>query len=336
MVDDTEQQQLFTLPKVERRSGEDSPAHVSKSLARIIPLDANKKRLLDSAGLIADGDPGEILFQHTVFCQTGLPYRDPGFEVLTWDRKQGAVSLRMRSGEVEDFDAGRWRPTGLPFGPKPRLILAYLNAEALRTRSPQIEVEESLTAFVKRIGLPSKGKNMAVVKDQLTRLSSAEVKLSIRYDEGRARQAQGHIVSGFELWFPHDDRQRVLWPTTVTLSAEYFESLQRHAVPLAEHAVAALRNNTLGLDVYCWLAQRLHRIKPGLPQFIPWSQVKAQFGDNYGRMDNFKRVFRQTLAKVLAVYPDARIETDGRGLTLRHSRPPILKTTFRLPPTDRD
>jgi hypothetical protein len=313
---------------------EQSDLFLPTALPKVTPLDANARRLLTQADLIAQGHVGEVLFQHTVFCQTGLPYRDPGLDILAWDRRQGAISLRIRSGEVEDRNTGEWKPTGLPFGPKPRLILAYLNAEAIRTRSPVIEVEESLTAFVKRIGLPSKGKNMKVVKDQLTRLSSAEVKLSIRYDQHRQSQAQGHIVSGLDLWFPKDDRQRVLWPTTVTLSAEYFDSLTRHAVPLAENAVAALRNNTLGLDVYCWLAQRLHRIKPGYPQFIPWSQIKAQFGDGYDRMADFKRVYRATLSKVLAVYPDARLAADDRGLTLRHSRPPVLKTILRLPPQD--
>ena len=39
---------------------------------------------------------------------------------------------------------------GLPFGPKPRLVLYHLNAEALRTQSPLIELEDSLTAFVRR------------------------------------------------------------------------------------------------------------------------------------------------------------------------------------------
>jgi len=34
---------------------------------------------------------------------------------------------------------------GLPYGPKPRLILAHLNAEAIRQQSPEIEVEESVT-----------------------------------------------------------------------------------------------------------------------------------------------------------------------------------------------
>jgi hypothetical protein len=38
----------------------------------------------------------------------------------------------------------------MPHGPKPRLVLYHLNAEALRTQSPAIELEDSLTAFVKR------------------------------------------------------------------------------------------------------------------------------------------------------------------------------------------
>jgi hypothetical protein len=61
-----------------------------------------------------------------------------------------------------------WLDVGLPFGPKPRLVLFHLNAEALRTQSPLIELEDSLTAFVKRtLGLDPKGRNIRIVKDQL-------------------------------------------------------------------------------------------------------------------------------------------------------------------------
>ena len=120
---------------------------------------------------------------------------------------------------MQDENAGGWQSVGLPFGPKPRVILSYLNATAIRTGSPEIEVEDSLTAFVKRIGLASKGKNMLVVKDQLARLSTAEVRMSLRYEENRQRQVQTHIVAGFDLWFPKDRRQRVLWPSTVRLSS---------------------------------------------------------------------------------------------------------------------
>ena len=43
-----------------------------------------------------------------------------------------------------------------------------------------------------------------------------------------------------------------------------------HAVPLNEAAVARLSHSAMGLDIYVWLAQRLHRIAPGSPAFVPW------------------------------------------------------------------
>jgi hypothetical protein len=35
-------------------------------------------RLIEAAASIVENDESELCFQHTVFCQTGLPYRDPG------------------------------------------------------------------------------------------------------------------------------------------------------------------------------------------------------------------------------------------------------------------
>ena len=193
----------------------------------------------------------------------------------------------------------------------------------LRTGSPDIEVEDSLTAFVCRIGLSQDGRSIRTVKDQLSRLSAAEIRLAVAYGEAQARQVNAHIVSGFDLWFPKDERQRVLWPSTVTLSLDYFESLQRHAVPLDERAIAALSHSAMGLDIYCWLAQRLHRVNPGKPAFIPWTALRDQFGWHYGRMDKFRQVFRQTLDMVLSQYRGARLELDDRGMTLRNSPPPV-------------
>ena len=41
----------------------------------------------------------------------------------------------------------------------------------------------------------------------------------------------------------------------------------------------------MGLDIYTWLAQRLHRVNPSKPQFIPWPRLHEQFGQNYARHD---------------------------------------------------
>ena len=106
---------------------------------------------------------------------------------------------------------------------------------------------------------------------------------------------------------------------------EYFESLKKHAVPLNEADLGALAHTAMGLDIYAWLAQRLHRIDPRKPAFIAWSNLKEQFGPDYRKMFNFKREFRHTLAQVQRRYQTARIELDGKGMTARNSPPPVDK-----------
>jgi hypothetical protein len=286
------------------------------------------RRHLRESAATADPFPASIAYQHTVLCQTCLPYRDPGMGCPIWERRNGNIRLRIEAGAALHPETEEWVQLGLPFGPKPRLILAYLNREALRRNSPEIEVGDSLTSFVKHIGLAGHGRDIRTVKDQLARLATAQIRMAVAYDAGRARQVQAHLVGGFDLWFPKDEGQRVLWPTTVRLSSDYFASLQHHAVPLDEASLGALAHSAMALDVYAWLAQRLHRIKPGQTQLVPWKVLKDQFGWHYERLRDFRRVFRETLGLVLGEYRDARLGIDGRGLTLWHSPPPVLCRRF--------
>ena len=140
---------------------------------------------------------------------------------------------------------------------------------------------------------------------------------------GHAVQVNTQIVSAFDLWYPDEPGQRVLWPSTVRLSAEYYASLSRHAVPLDRRAVGALAGSSLALDVYVWLAQRLHRVPAGKPQFLGWATLHDQFGQGYARVRDFRARFLATLRQVTAVYPTARLTADERGVTLEQSPPPV-------------
>jgi hypothetical protein len=102
-------------------------------------------------------------------------------------------------------------------------------------------------------------------------------------------------------------------------------------VPLQDAAIRAIANNSMALDVYAWLAYRLHSLDK--PRPVSWKAVKGQFGAGYGRMDHFKNNFRPILALALAVYPDARVEEDerGAGLMLYPSRPPVPSRPASLP-----
>jgi Plasmid encoded RepA protein len=295
-----------------------------KATTRLLkPLSRVQARLLQPCP-----EQDELCFQHSVLCQTGLPYRNPPEHVRVWQRQQGNVTLVIEAGQMPDPATRQYAQVALPYGPKPRLILAHLNAEALRQGSPTIEIEATLSAFVKRIqGSNANGREIKLFKDQLRCLSAATIRLAI-FSGNRALGVNTHIIQAFELWLEKDPRQRVLWQPTIQLSREYFESLQKHAVPLNESDLAALAHTAMGLDIYAWLAQRLHRVDPRRPTFIPWPALKDQFGAEYERLDHFRPPFRKALGQVQERYQTARIELDKRGLTARNSPPPVSRRLF--------
>lgn len=287
-----------------------------------LTLSRKQERLIKASDLIRSAPPERIDFLHTIQCQCGIPYRNPGETVREWDRRQGDAILRIEAGAAIDPRSGEFVKLGLPYGEKPRLVLIHLASEAVRSGSAVVDVEDSMTAFARSLGVEPNGQQLKALKDQLARLAASTVRMGI-IEEGRAVQVNTQIVSAFDLWFPKQPDQRVLWPSTVRLSEDYFRSLGRHAVPLDHRAVAALSSSSMALDTYVWLAQRLHRVSPGKPQFIPWTAAYEQFGQGFARIRDFRRRFLQTLGQVKSAYPSARISADEQGLTLEHSPPPV-------------
>jgi hypothetical protein len=302
-----------------------------------------QRRLLDATA--DQQEPENTLYMHTLFCQTSLPYRDPGDSVREWRKTNGNLVLKVIAGEVVDPNTGEDVPLNLPFGVKARTILMHMNQRTLVTGRSTVDMEDSLTRFVVRVlRLDPHGRNMRMVKEQLARLAASTIRLAILKD-GHTLMVNSQIVTAFEIWFPKDERQRVLWPSIIQFSSEYFESLQAHAVPLDETHISALCHSAMALDIYSWLAQRLHRIPPARPITISWASLHNQFGQGWDRVDNFRRVFRVAMKEVLAVYQSARVEEDERqkaraymsggrpiirepallGLTLYNSPPPVAR-----------
>jgi hypothetical protein len=312
--------------RLERQADQrpDKPAQKLGNVLRVPKVTPTTKRLIDAHTEIIDSPPDDIAFSHSVLCQTSLPYRPTDERV--WIRDQGNVSLLIEAGRARHPDTGKWVELPLPHGEKPRLVMLHLNGEALRTGSSIIDVRDSMTAFVRALGIDTNGRNLRTLRDQLARLAAAHIMLGIG-----SMTIKTDVIDAFDLWWPDDAKQRTMWPSTVQLAPRYFDSLTKHAVPLDSRAVAALAHSALDLDIYAWLAQRLHRVPKGKPQTITWQALKAQFGPDYDRLRKFREKFVPALKTVLTAYPSARIEEADAGLVLWNSPPPVLKKQVSTP-----
>lgn len=269
-------------------------------------------------------------YLHTVLTSVFLPVSDPGDQSV-WRRRDGKRSLLVEAGVLPDDSApeGYVRP-GLPYGAKARLVLIYLTGEAVRTRSNIIDVGRSMRAFMAAMGLTDGGREYEAVHEQLRRLRAASIHLSLDSAE-KSSDMSTRLVEGAEFWH-RDGEGRGRWEDRVVLGSAFFEALRHHSVPLDPTHVRALAGSALALDVYSWLAGRLHRVAGA--EFIPWARLWDQFAvgwkDTPANRRRFRGNFRRVLTQVASAYDAVHdhVEDDDLGLTLTAAPPPVPKLTF--------
>jgi hypothetical protein len=284
------------------------------------------RTVIEAASAYMANEEGGIECLYSGWCQAALPHRRiPDGD--DWKVTSEFVTLVVESGVRLD-QANNMVHVGVPFGSKARLILLYLQAEALRTDNREVELGKSLRSWLAKLGIPVGGKNVREVREQSDRL--ARCRISFHFQRGRKRALVNQNIMDTAM-FEEDEGDGGVVSTFLDracLSEAFFAELKRHPVPLEESAIRALSNNSQGLDIYAWLAYRLHSLKAATP--INWPALKPQFGAGVGRMDNFRRLFLPNLHLALAVYPDAKVDLTDTGLLLHPSRPPVAPRVFAV------
>lgn len=292
------------------------------------------RRLLDARDKIITEQPDRTDFLHTVMCQVGMPRRMT--DARTFERQCGNVSVLLEAGKL--WNGKVWIQQPLPYGTTPRLVMVHLSSEAIRTRSRKVEIGDSTRQFLTALGMqPTGGERggYTVFRKQMEALAACRLTIGMT-TKGKVVTVDAKPIRKFEAWLQHDGSQQTLWPGSLELSQEFYETLTKHAVPLDYRALSALKHSALALDIYTWLAHRLCRI--GKPEGVKlsWENLRDQFGQEYRSSKDFKREFRDVLRQVCTVYPDARIEETPGGLILRPSPPPITRTLVSVPRTLED
>lgn len=282
------------------------------------------RRVVEAAAAYLASEDVEIGFLYSGWAQAALPHKRLPDDA-PWQITTERVTLIVQPG-LRAVPGGEPVSVGVPYGSRARLILLYLQSEALRTNSREIELGKSLHAWLRRLEIPIGGKSMKDVRDQAERLSRCRMTFTIK--QGNRTGLVNQNLLDTSMFVEDDSTQGSLFIETATLSEMFFQQLKKHPVPIEETAVRQIANNSMALDVYCWLAYRLHALPEPTP--ISWRALHQQFGRAVKRLDHFKEQFKETLALALAVYPDAEVDVHERGVTLRPSRPPVTPSAPRL------
>lgn len=302
------------------------PQKRHKSTANQTPNPTEREaRLVRTSALISSERPDEEdrAYMHSILCQVGLPRSK--VHGSSFERNSGGAGLLVEAGKL--WDGKRFVQQLVPYGPMPRLMLAWMNTYAVRYNTPEVPVGNSASEFIRMLGkTPNGGRNgvYTTFRKQIQALSACRMIIGFNA-HGKAHTYDGKPIRHFEAWISSPEDQRPLWPGAVTFSDDYYRTLKDHAVPLDMRAFMELQGSALAMDVYTWLAQRLHRIDRR-PVILYWANLRDQFGQEYQGKDpdkDFKKKFLHALRAALAVYPQARVKQVTGGLMLMHSPPPI-------------
>lgn len=278
-------------------------------------------RIVEAAANWATDEDMGTGYMYSGWCQTALPHRRPTDDAAIWKLETDSMTLLVEPG-VRVTPGGNPVHVGVPFGAIARLILIYLQSEALRTGSRDVELGGSLRAFLGRLGISVGGKTTNLVREQAERISRCRLTFHAAR-RGASVLVNQNIVDVAMFVGEGQKGQGSLFAETARLSETFFQQLRQHAVPLDEAAIRHIHNSSMALDVYCWLAYRLHSLSTDKP--ISWAALAGQFGAGIKLRKHFKPAFTESLALAQAVYREARVDVTEAGLILKPSPPPVRK-----------
>ena len=232
------------------KSSSDLGGHV-KALRKASPQSRHHFTQSDQVNQLvgaSEADP-DLGFMARLLALCSLPRTNPGNR-KEYKRVNGPYKLGMTAG-IDNK---------LPFGNLPRLLLAWVCTEAVRTKSRELVLGRSLSEFMRTLGIGSTSGgsrgDRTRLRNQMDRLFHSSVQL-IYEDERSKASISSFVADRTEFWWnERKPDEPSLWDSKIELGEKFFQEIIRHPVPLDMNTLTALKRSSLGLDLYLWLVYR--------------------------------------------------------------------------------
>ena len=267
----------------------------------------------------SEADP-DLGFMARLLVLCSLPRTNPGNR-HQYKRVNGPYKLVMIAGADNK----------LPYGNLPRLLLAWVCSEAVRTQNRVLNLSSSLSKFMRALGMNSSSGgsrgDRTRLRNQMKRLFGCTVSMIYEDERGEARISSLVADRTVFWWNPQRPDEPVLWDSKIELGEKFFNEIINHPVPLNMNALNALKRSTLGLDLYLWLVYRTFALRS--PLRLPWPLLYGQFGPHPDKsrekrtVQNFRRNILRELKKIKLAWPDLNYSM-ARGVLILHPSIPSI------------
>ena len=158
-----------------------------------------ERQAVEAAGMILAEEVSRLGITHAGFAMTSLPHKR--IEGPLWRRQGHRTTLLVESDRT---GKGGW--VGVPYGSMARLILLYLQTEAVRSNDPEVELGRSMHAWLSRMGIPAGGKNYKLVGEQARRISACRLTFLTEIPGAELRQNGAFVQNAITLTAATDER----------------------------------------------------------------------------------------------------------------------------------
>ena len=259
----------------------------------------------------------DLGFMARLLALCSLPRTNPG-NWLQYKRVNGPFTLYMTASGGNK----------LPYGNLPRLILAWVCSEAVRTQSRELILGKSLSEFMRTLGVySSSGEKHTRLRNQMKRLFGCTVSMIYENERGEARVSSLVADRTVFWWSEGKPDQSSLWDSKVELGEKFFNEIINHPVPLNMNTITALKRSPLGLDLYLWLVYRTFTLRA--PLRLTWRLLYGQFGAHPSKasdkrtVDAFRTKVLRELKKIKIAWPELNYAT-AKGVLILHPSTPAI------------
>lgn len=268
---------------------------------------------------------GKLGYMARVMAQATLPHSDPKLPPGTvYTRNTGQLSLHV---------APTTSRYGVPYGTIPRVTLAWICTESVRTKSRELNLGRSQAEFIRKLEMHSNGRDIKRLREQCLRLFRSTITVEYVNEQDQSEVDQLLIARNHKMFWHKQPDIQSLWPTTLLLTEDFYDEATNRAVPIDLRVYHALSKSPLAMDIYTWLTYRMFvlRVSGRKDARVPWLGLKAQLGsgiaDTAVGLRLFKSRFMLRLREVLLFYPEANGHLTDQGSHLR-----LTPCALHLPP----